>query len=168
MIHRHIQIRKTKNTGLGLFASKVIQKSEVIWSSEGLLSRHFTKVQLSTLDPQYASLSYWDGEAFTIDQDDPGNYMNHSCSPNTWWLRETLVARRNIHTGDEITYDYATTDIYGINGNDSLLCRCGSPHCRGTIYADDLLRLKRLRFVYRNHLPGYTKTCFSDHGVGID
>ena len=168
MIHRHIQIRKTKNTGLGLFAVNSIQKGEVIWSRDGLVSRHYTKEELSTLDPKYALLSYWDGVAFTIDQNDPGNYMNHSCTPNTWWSDDALIARHILNSGDEITYDYSSTDIYGINGSDSLLCRCGSPQCRTTIYSDDLLRLKRLRFIYRNHLPSYTKKWLSDHGFEID
>jgi hypothetical protein len=44
-----------------------------------------------------------------------------------------FVALREIATGEELTYDWATTDdaAYAIK------CRCGSPACRGIITGKD-------------------------------
>ena len=40
----------------------------------------------------------------------PTFFQNHSCDPTTWWVDDiTLVARRDILPGEEITYDYGTT-----------------------------------------------------------
>ncbi len=64
----------------------------------------------------------------------PDNYINHSCNPNAGIKiignSVLLFAIRNIHKGDEITFDYSTTmaeDYWEMN------CRCGSKNCRGKI-----------------------------------
>jgi hypothetical protein len=63
--------------------------------------------------------------------------MNHSCDPNTWWSGSTsLVARRDIEAGEEITYDYSTTDVDHVF---EMECSCGGPLCRGTISNRDYL-----------------------------
>ncbi len=63
--------------------------------------------------------------------------MNHSCDPNTWWLGSTtLVARRDIEAGEEISYDYTTCEVANPF---EMECACGSPLCRGTISNRDYL-----------------------------
>jgi hypothetical protein len=63
--------------------------------------------------------------------------MNHSCDPTTWWAGSiTLVARRDIEAGEEITYDYSTADLDHIF---EMKCTCGSPRCRGTVSNRDHL-----------------------------
>lgn len=58
-------------------------------------------------------------------------FMNHSCDPNTWWADDdTMIARRDIQAGEELTYDYSTTDV---DIPFSFECLCGSPLCRGTV-----------------------------------
>lgn len=158
MIHKNIILKTTENKGNGLFAVQTIHKNEVVWNNVGLnKSKHFTKNSLKKLDPKYGRLSYWDGKYFTIDDDDPGSFMNHSCNPNTWWVGEELVALRNIFPGEEVTYDYATTDIEGINGQPKLKCFCNDKDCRKTIYPDDLLRYPELRKKHKDHLPDYVE-----------
>ena len=60
--------------------------------------------------------------------------MNHSCEPNGGLRGEAvLVAMRDIKEGEEITFDYATTEC--IDGEWE--CLCGTPACRGTIRGTD-------------------------------
>lgn len=62
------------------------------------------------------------------------DYVNHSCDPNTG-VREdkgriVLFALKPISRGDEVTFDYATTQ----EGHHwTITCACGSPLCRKTI-----------------------------------
>jgi hypothetical protein len=81
-------------------------------------------------------------------------YMNHSCDPNTWWEdNDTMIARRDILPGEEITYDYATTEI---RIPFQMTCRCGSAQCRGTVtnldYQDAQWQQR-----YGSYLPDHTR-----------
>ena len=62
---------------------------------------------------------------------DPTNYINHSCEPNTLLTgNDVLYARFPILPGQEITYDYGTSDAQGypdVNWH----CTCGTAACRG-------------------------------------
>jgi len=76
--------------------------------------------------------------------------MNHSCDPNTWWSgSETLVARRDIEIGEEITYDYATAEV---DQPFELECSCGSARCRGAVTNRDYLN-QAWQAQYGTHLP---------------
>lgn len=80
---------------------------------------------------------------------DDANFMNHSCDPNCWYEGDTLIARRGIKAGEEITYDYGTD----CTGRDwGFTCACGSPLCRGVIGRNDW---KKLRPVYGTHFIRY-------------
>ncbi len=61
-------------------------------------------------------------------------YTNHSCDPNiTIQGQINFVAMRDIITGEELTFDWATTD-----DDDYIMdCNCGSSHSRGTITGQD-------------------------------
>src|SRR5579872_6345628 len=44
--------------------------------------------------------------------DEPGRFVNHSCSPNAAVINDTrLVATFDIPAGTEIRFDYSTTEI---------------------------------------------------------
>ena len=61
---------------------------------------------------------------------DTSEVVNHSCRPNLGVQGQVvLVARRAIAVGEELTYDYETTDTEGM----WFECRCGVPECRGII-----------------------------------
>ncbi len=57
-------------------------------------------------------------------------FMNHHCDPNSAIRGLDVVALRTIEEGEEITYDYATTEA---EMAEPFLCQCGSPKCRGQI-----------------------------------
>lgn len=60
--------------------------------------------------------------------------VNHSCDPNSGVLFQkggiALVAIRDIPSGEEVTWDYATTCFAS---SWSMQCRCCSPRCRSLI-----------------------------------
>jgi hypothetical protein len=78
----------------------------------------------------------------------PIHYGNHSCDPNLWWASPyTLIARRPIEAGDEVTSDYGTS-----TGTDDFLmtCTCGCALCRGRVTGTDWRR-PDLQERYGNH-----------------
>lgn len=80
-----------------------------------------------------------------LNPDHPIRFGNHSCAPNLWLAGATsLVARRDVAAGEELTQDYAT-----YTGVESwrMPCRCGSDGCRGVVTGRDW-RLPALRWAY--------------------
>ena len=78
----------------------------------------------------------------------PVGYGNHSCDPALWHDGAfTLVARRDLAPGDEVTVDYATQTA---DPGFAMPCRCGSVRCRGTVTGEDW-RLRELRERYVDH-----------------
>ncbi|MDT4964325.1 MAG: uncharacterized protein QOF87_3972, partial [Pseudonocardiales bacterium] len=75
-------------------------------------------------------------------------FGNHSCDPNLWWSDAyTLVARRDIAAGAELTSDYATSTV----DSDFLLrCHCESTRCRGMVCGDDW-QIPELQARYDGH-----------------
>jgi SET domain-containing protein len=72
------------------------------------------------------------GEADPADPNAIGDYLNHSCFPNTGFADGslTLYALRDIAAGEEICWDYSTS----MNEPGwSFTCRCGTRACRGTV-----------------------------------
>jgi uncharacterized protein len=66
----------------------------------------------------------------------PERYINHSCDPNVYvktidGVRQ-VIALREIHPGQEITYDYC------VNGYGDVVwqCNCQSARCRRDIHSD--------------------------------
>jgi hypothetical protein len=83
-----------------------------------------------------------------------GGSINHSCDSNLWMGDEvTIIARRAIDTGEELTLDYALTTTQPDWALDQP-CRCGSPVCRGRITGNDW-RLPDARARYAGHFVPY-------------
>ena len=61
--------------------------------------------------------------------------VTHSCDPSALLSGAlTLVARRDLATGEELTFDYGTSDSNPYLG---FVCRCGAAGCRGRVTGDD-------------------------------
>jgi len=78
----------------------------------------------------FALDSYW-----TLDGAVGGSgaeFINHSCDPNLYSCNLKghilYMSKRGIEPGEELTVDYCFSKKI-----DSVPCRCGSIHCRGTI-----------------------------------
>ena len=78
----------------------------------------------------------------------PNRYGNHSCDPNLWWADAyTLVSRRTIGAGEEVSSDYATsTGVAGV----AMDCACRSSLCRSVITGEDWRR-PELQARYGDH-----------------
>ena len=79
--------------------------------------------------------------------------LNHSCDANAWLADEvTLVAKRDIAAGDEITMDQGTWNFdvseYTVDAED---CTCGAPDCRVRLTENDW-QLPIVQERYRGHL----------------
>jgi hypothetical protein len=119
--------------GTGLFAGRAFAEGETVVVLGGTV---IDDAELARLQPQ-SSLAIGDGVNLMQDDDDPARYGNHSCDPSLWLADEvTLVARRPVETGEELTVDYATMTVAPWQ----MECRCGASTCRGVITGDDWRR----------------------------
>jgi hypothetical protein len=151
LLNKKIRKRYTKYKGYGLFAKGTIKKGESIWNMD-----ESNKIFPLTPDvkKKYPRVFQW-GHHYVLGDHD-SDYMNHSCDPTCWWKSDfELVARRDIKLGEEITYDYSSSDIEP-EWVASWICYCGSPNCRNRISNKDCLR-KDFQKIHGEHLPSWTK-----------
>lgn len=116
-------IKRTR-TGLGLFATKPIAKGSRIIEYVGPL--------VANEEVEKSSGKYFFGvnKKWSIDGSSRTNiarYINHSCQPNAETTvsnrgRVWIWARRNIKSGEEITYDYGKEYFEGII--EPVGCKC--------------------------------------------
>lgn len=137
--------------GLGLFATAPFSAGEIIaiYSGRVVNGRDFA---LLDEDTRRHALQVEDDFYLTPLVEEPSDFVNHACDPSAWFEgATTLVARRALHLGDEITYDYATTDG---SPYDEFECGCGAPLCRGRVSGDDWRR-PELHARYGAHFSPY-------------
>jgi len=81
-----------------------------------------------------------------------GDSINHSCSPNCQLRNATqLIAMHDIAVGEELTYDYATSDG---SDYDEFDCACRSANCRVRITGNDW-KLPELQTRHRKMFSPY-------------
>jgi uncharacterized protein len=141
-----IVVRPSTIEGRGLFASSAFQLGEVVAIIGG---RPFRDSDLAGLGPMaHSSVAIDEGLNLVQDVDDPLQFGNHSCDPNLWMADEvTVVARRPIAAGDELTIDYALQSGYEAW---SMSCNCGASDCRGVVSGADWRR-SELQKRYAGH-----------------
>lgn len=145
-INPKLRLGQSHIEGRGYFASEQIKKNEKLIVQSGQCV-HVSDIDRSEMEP------YW-YYGFQIESDVylyPLNFsgeahvdgifkINHSCEPNAGFVGQiTLVAMRDIEVGEEITYDYAMTDVEtSLEAQWSPeTCACGSKNCRLQITGDD-------------------------------
>ena len=156
MLHPAIQLTESSRIqGRGLIATVFIPQGELIWQLDPDEPRiHLSEILAwpAAKQQEYGRLAFQCGEAEFVLAGEIDRYMNHSCDPNTWWADNvSLVARREIQRGEEVTYDYATTEVLL---DFEMRCNCGSPLCRGVITNKDYLS-PVWQAQYGNQLPGH-------------
>lgn len=86
-----------------------------------------------------------------------GFLMNHSCSPNCGVRGQlTFVAMHDIKKGEEVTYDYAMTDMKTRREKswDEMECACKSEVCRKVVTGDDW-KIPELQRRYKGYFSDY-------------
>jgi uncharacterized membrane protein YeiB len=113
----------TRGAGFAtLRAVRSFEPGEIVFPLEGQRVVQATRFTIQVglgahLDPVSEHVSPW-------------RYLNHGCDPNVAIdvPRRAVVARLPIAAGDELRFDYNTTEW---ELAESFVCNCGSPHCVG-------------------------------------
>lgn len=158
MLHTCILVGISRINGRGLLAIAPIRAGETTWwhdpaapAPDGATVTRAELARLSSQEREAFHIHAWqigpDTWCADSPEADPSLLMNHSCDPNTWFVSDSaMVARRDIAAGEEITYDYATSETEQLG----VRCRCGSPRCRAIVRDDDCA-LPELRERFAGH-----------------
>jgi hypothetical protein len=154
-----VSVRLSPIDGNGLFATRDIPEGTVImiWGGEVVerrtidYSQYRGETVVAISETEYLALPRSDtSEVLDV-------YLNHSCEPTAWLIDEvTVVARRHIHAGEEITTEFATWFDYepGVSYCENWTCKCGSPRCRKVLSARDWRRAD-LQEKYAGHFSPF-------------
>lgn len=150
------ELRESPTHGIGSFASAPVQCGEVVEAVGGVVmtEEEFRAFQREVV--RYNAIQIGEGlhlvELAEVTERQAGGSLNHSCDSNLWMADEvTLVARRDIAAGEELTIDYA---LFTAQPGWTLdqACQCGEPACRHVITGNDW----RLPEVQRRYYPHFS------------
>lgn len=129
------EMRDLGHKGHGSFATDFIPRGTVVATFGGTAStkqglRHFPAERVSRSIQVEVDLFFVGPE-----HREPGDSINHSCEPNCGMRNATqVVAMRDIEVGEELTFDYAMSDMAAY---DEFNCSCGALTCRGRVTGRD-------------------------------
>src|SRR5215475_11883001 len=135
-----LEVRNSPIEGKGGFARELIRAGETVVVVGGTAMTDAEMQAYIATVTEYDSIQIGEDLNLVDLSPDPratNGSLNHSCDSNLWMSDEvTLVARRDILPGEEITVDYALfTAIPGWTLE--IPCQCGSLLCRHTITGND-------------------------------
>ena len=147
VLDERVAIRPSSIQGRGLFAQAPIWAGETVIHLGGYV---IDDEELARRQP-HSSLAIGEDRNLVQSSDDLARFGNHSCDPNIWMQDEvTVVARRDIVVGEELTTDYAMSTVSSWR----MSCNCGASICRGEITGDDWKRAD-LQRRYGNHFSPF-------------
>jgi uncharacterized protein len=146
-LNSHVTIQETAK-GQGVFATKKFAKGETV--VVGIIIEEV---------PEPTIYSFQMDFNFHVNLNEPAVVINHSCNPNTGVRNNQFkgydfVALSDIEVGEEITWDYETTEYEPIA---AFSCLCGSLSCRGKILGFKF-REQILRDRYGEYIADYLKS----------
>jgi hypothetical protein len=117
----------TRNGQFAVVARVAIAKGTQVLAIEGPLVDHPTRytIQVGVDMHVDAEADPKTGRAHPI-----WRFLNHACAPNTRIEGRSLVAGKRIRAGEEITFDYETTEW---DMAAPFPCGCAAATCRGLI-----------------------------------
>lgn len=145
---------KSKIHGDGVFTNKKIAKGEKVMefggesiSKEKAFSGEYRSRSIWAVDRKYYLALPKSDTHESLDE-----YINHSCDANTWLVDEvTIVARRDIETGEEITLDQGIWNFEDSAYTDNQEpCFCGVKDCRKVLTQNDW-KIPDVQEKYRGH-----------------
>ena len=120
----------------GVFAREDIRHDSVIFQLKGTITGTLSKYTIQVGSNRHLNLPTI--RTINDDSDYCWQYLNHHCEPNGYidTAQLTFRALRNIKRGEEITFNYLTTEsAMAVPFN----CICGSSNCFGFIQGRDFL-----------------------------
>jgi len=147
-------ISKSATHGRGLFATKPIQKGEIIGIKGGHIIDRKTLASIEDI-VRDSELQITDNFYLAPLRNEERNnvmmYLNHSCSPNIGVEGSIVfVAMRDIKVGEELTIDYVMID----DASYKMSCKCESKNCRKIITGKDWKR-PGLQHKYRGYFSTF-------------
>lgn len=156
--------------GVGVLATAAVAEGERLMEFGGL------PITAEDIESElYRERSIWrvgDDLFLALPKSDPmpslDENLNHSCDANAWLADVvTLVARRDIHAGEEITLDQGTwnfdDDVYVW---DQEHCSCGADGCRKVLTNDDW-RLALVQSRYRGHFHPHVQRMIDGSAASV-
>ncbi|MFN8614294.1 MAG: SET domain-containing protein [Vampirovibrionales bacterium] len=136
-LHPNLRLETAPNGNKRVVATGPIQQGDLVCIFVGdIITRdELLKLPITTQRQslQLAENIYQVGSKDPNKAPDEAEFFNHSCNPNTVLTgNNVLVAKRTIAPGEELTYDYGTSDTQGNPDTNAWPCTCGSTPCRGT------------------------------------
>jgi len=119
---------KNDKGGFGVYVLSPIKKGEVlvVWGGKVVTVQELSRA--SATQQRHSIQVDEDHYLIPHNQSEVGDFINHSCNPNSGIKGQvTLVAIRDITPGEEVCYDYAMTDA---SDYDEFECACGALECR--------------------------------------
>lgn len=115
--------------GVGLFATRDIAAGSAILEISGRVQNTPTRYSIQFADGQHveADGALPDHEMRTRH---PWRFLNHCCDPNARIDGRTLRAIHAIRAGEQITFDYNTTEL---DMAEPFRCLCGARECIGEV-----------------------------------
>ncbi|MDO8574824.1 MAG: SET domain-containing protein-lysine N-methyltransferase, partial [bacterium] len=153
-VNPKLKAGKSKIHGDGVFTGEKISEGEKVMEFGGEL---ISKEQ--AFSGNYRGRSIWpvaEDQYLALPKNDTkeslDENLNHSCDANTWLIDEvTIVARRDIEAGEEITLDQGTwnfEDSAYTDNNEP--CFCGANDCRKILTENDW-RIPSVQEKYKGH-----------------
>jgi len=162
MLHKNIRVGESPIAGLGLFAVRPIAKGETVWTgptqeatfSAAVVARWSVSKRKSFFFYAYQTAGdQWTGPE-SGRPSDHSLYMNHSCEPNSWFTGDLrLEACRDIKAGEEVTYDYETSESVSLQ-SDPMICNCHAALCR-SLLDGRAFQTPAFQNRYRKHMLNY-------------
>lgn len=115
--------------GAALVAARDLPAGARILTAEGVVRATPTQTSFQ-LDARRHLDVPADLDADTLHREHPWRFLNHGCDPNAAFRDRVLEALRPIAAGEEIRFDYESTeDALAV----PFACRCGDAGCRGRL-----------------------------------
>ncbi len=106
MTWKKLYLGRTSGTGEGLFAKVNFKKGNLIFTWEGVLKKGRYPCYVGDRWLQIEKCQW-----IAPLRNNLGLYINHSCNPNSGIKNSVkIVAMKNIRRGEEVTFDYSTSE----------------------------------------------------------
>lgn len=126
-----VVVRPSPIEGDGWFAGDDMDAGVVVVRFGGRLVDTAELAALFGAGPYVDTISVDEATHLVMPSGTAAHFGNHSCDPNLAHVGPyELATRRAVHTGEELTVDYAT---HSAAGGLDMACRCAAPRCRGRI-----------------------------------